>query len=59
MDIKKLYRNVRSVVLADNPIVADNTFIREIRTEGPNGYGLPNVIGMQLVLAMFYTDEGN
>jgi hypothetical protein len=58
-DIKKLYREVRSVVLAGDPVVADNTFIREIRTEGPTGYGLPNMLGMRLVLSMFYTDEGN
>ncbi len=57
-DIKKLYREVRSVVLAGDPVVADNTFIREIRTEGPTGYGLPDVLGMRLVLAMFYTDDG-
>jgi len=58
-DIKKLYRDVRSTVLGDNPVVADNTFIRELRTEGPTGYGLPNMLGMRLVLNMFYTDTGN
>lgn len=58
-DIKQLYRDVRSVILADTPVVAENTFIREIRTEGPTGYGLPDVLGMRLVLAMFYTDKGD
>lgn len=58
-DIKKLYRDVRSTVLADTPVVADNTFIREIRTEGPTGYGLPGILGMRLVLRLTYTDTGN
>ena len=59
-DIKKLYRDVRTVVFADGVVVADDqTFIREIRTEGPTGYGLPDVLGMRLVLALVYTDKGN
>ena len=63
-DIKQLYRDVRSVVLKSNEyrgnVMADGaTFILEIRTEGPVGYGLPDVIGMSLVLAMSYTDDGN
>ena len=57
VDIKTLYRNVRSTVLAD-PIVAENTFISELRTEGPAGYEIPNTQGMRLVLALVYTDSG-
>ena len=58
-DIKLLYRVVRSAVFEGGIIVADNnTFIREIRTEGPTGYGLPDVLGMRLVLALSYTDDG-
>jgi len=58
-DIKQLYTDVRSVVFTGGVIVADNnTFIREIRTEGPTGYGLPDVLGMQLVLVLVYTDAG-
>jgi len=57
-DIKQLYRNVRNVVFTGGVNVADDSFIREIRTEGPTGYGLPDVIGMRLVLALFYTDDG-
>jgi len=58
-DIKNLYRQVRSTVLANNPVVADDSFIRELRTEGPTGYGLPDVLGMKLVLALTYTDSGD
>jgi len=59
VDIKTLYREVRSVLFAGGIIVADdNTFIREIRTEGPTGYGLPDVTGMRLVLALRYVDKG-
>lgn len=58
-DIKLLYRVVRSAVFNGGVIVADdNTLINEIRTEGPTGYGLPDMIGMSLVLAMSYTDYG-
>lgn len=58
-DVKKLYSDVRSVVFGDGVVVADdNTFIRETRTEGPTGYGLPDVLGMRLVLILFYTDKG-
>lgn len=59
-DIKKLYTDVRTVIFDGGVVVADNnTFIREIRTEGPTGYGLPDVLGMRLVLALVYTDDGN
>lgn len=57
-DIKKLYRGVRSVVLQD-VVVAENCIIEEIRTEGPNGYDLPDIEGMRLVLSLLYTDLGN
>jgi len=58
VSIKQLYRNVRSVVFAGGPEVAEGTFIRELRAEGPTGYGLPDMIGMRLVLALFYLDDG-
>jgi hypothetical protein len=62
-DIKQLYRQVRAVVLRSGiirgNILADNKVpIWEIRTEGPTGYGLPDLIGMTLVLKMSYTDDG-
>jgi len=59
LDIKTLYRGVRSAIFVGGIVVADkSTFIREIRTEGPTGYGLPDVTGMRLVLALRYTDDG-
>jgi hypothetical protein len=39
-DIRKLYKDLRIAVLKDGAIVATNTLIREIRTEGPTGYGI-------------------
>ncbi len=65
-DIKELYRNVRRIVFTQrgtdppitNPVIANQTFISENRTEGPTGYGLPDVLGMSLVLDMFYIDNG-
>jgi len=65
-DIKALYKLVRSTVFSvkgSNPKVynsrlVDDAFINENRTEGPIGYGLPDVLGMRLVLDLFYTDNG-
>jgi hypothetical protein len=64
-DIKTMYRNLRKVVFTKrgtdpseySSVIANNVFIQESRSEGPEGYGLPNVRGMRLVLDMVYTDE--
>jgi hypothetical protein len=62
-DIKTLYNQVRKVVFTErvngtiNPILAENIFINENRTEGPTGYGLPDVVGMVLTLDLVYTDN--
>lgn len=56
-DIKAKYRKVRNAVLS-NPVVAPTATIKEIRTEGPVGFGLPDVLGMRLVLALSYIDDG-
>jgi len=37
--------------------VAEGVFIREDRTEGPFGYGLPNINGMRLVIDLVYDDN--
>ncbi len=58
-DVKQLYSDVRSAVFSGGVVVADDgTFIRETRTEGPTGYGLPDVLGIRLILVLFYTDKG-
>jgi hypothetical protein len=70
-DVKQLYFNVRRAVFMNreavweendpssySPFIAENTFVNENRTEGPTGYGLPDVIGMRLVLDLVYTDNG-
>ena len=56
-DIKALYQDVRNVVLG-SPVLLADTFISELRTEGPVGYDIPNTQGMRLVLALVYTDSG-
>ena len=66
VDIKTLYRQLRKSVFAKrdsdpveyDPCVANNVFINENRTEGPSGVGLPDVMGMSLVLDLVYTDNG-
>jgi len=57
VNIRALLLQLRVVVLTDT-VVAQNTFIQELRAEGPNGYGIPDVLGMRLVLGLMYTDEG-
>lgn len=69
--IKELYQKVRRTVLCDrtvnpdlsitynpNPILADNTAIRELRTLGAGLYDIPELIGMKLVLGLYYIDYG-
>ena len=69
VDIKALYRQLRRVVFSEkgvepqvfNPRLTTNnktTFIRENRSEGPTGYGLPGILGMRLVLDLVYVDGG-
>ena len=41
-----------------NPILAPDACIYENRTEGPIGYGLPDIKVMRLVLDLIYTDGG-
>lgn len=70
-DIKQKYRVVRKAIFTDHntgkpsihpledaPEGKHRVFIRENRTEGPLGYGLPDVLGMRLVLDLYYTDNG-
>lgn len=65
-NIKTLYRDLRSTIFtvqdSDPPVytpkLANESFINENRTEGPTGYGLPDVLGMRLVLDLVYTDNG-
>ena len=68
IDIKSLLRNLRRIVFTerdtDPPVYnaklvpsGRTGFIQESRTEGPTGYGLPDVLGMSLVLDLVYTDD--
>jgi len=68
VDIKTLFLNLRKTIFRDrsstviepiyNAIIANNVFIQENRTEGPTGYGLPDIKAMRLVLDLVYTDDG-
>lgn len=51
---------VRASILKDGAHLANSktTAIREVRTEGPTGYGLPGVIGLKLVFEIIYDDAG-
>jgi len=65
VDIKALFRKVRQAIFAisdSDPIkydsrISDKVFFNESRIEGPEGYGLPNVKGMRLILDVVYSDE--
>lgn len=62
-DIKTMYRTMRQAVFMQrdstlyNSRLADNVFIVENRSEGPVGYGLPDILAMRLVLDLVYTDD--
>jgi len=67
-DIKKTLRDLRRIVFTerdtDPPIFnarllpdGRTGLIQENRTEGPTGYGLPDVLGMSLVLDLVYNDD--
>lgn len=63
VNIKTMYRLMRQAVFMkrDPQIydarIANNVFIAENRTEGPVGYGLPDILSMRLVLDLVYTDD--
>lgn len=56
-DIRAFYDQFRRVALSSAKLSGD-CIVREIRSNGPSSYGTPNVVGMQLVLSMTYTDKG-
>jgi len=62
-DIKTMYLEMRKALFTDitsgqfNPRIADNVFMGENRTEGPLGYGLPDILSMRLILDLVYTDN--
>jgi len=62
-DIKTIYRKLRQYVFTSrvsgkfDSRVANNSFIHESRTDGPTGYGLPDILGMSLILDLVYVDN--
>jgi len=47
-----------SIVWTPNPTVAQNSFIRELRTKGPGTYEVPELVGIKLVVGLWYIDNG-
>jgi len=56
-NIKTLYRNLRDYLLTDTSPV-DDSYIEEVRTEGPFSYGIPKLLGMRLIISVYYIDNG-
>jgi hypothetical protein len=46
------------IVWTPNPIVAQNSLIRELRIKGPGTYEVPELVGIKLVVGLWYTDNG-
>lgn len=70
VDIKTKMRELRKIIFAEretdpfiyNPRLLPEGrvgFIQESRTEGPTGYGLKDILGMNLVLDLVYSDDIN
>lgn len=69
-DVKELLKLVRRTVFCEkddsgedtiwtiNAVVAKNAFIRELRIKGPGLYDVPELVGIKLVIGLWYTDEG-
>ena len=57
-DIRSLIPVLRNIVFKNGIEVAPQVLIEELRTEGPFGYGVPDILGMRLILGMIYTDQG-
>ena len=57
-DAKTLYSAVRKSVLGESVRVADDSFINELRTEGPASYEIPDLQGIRLILVLSYVDDG-
>jgi len=63
--IKSFYQNLRKTILCEknedvytpNPILAENTVVRELRSFGPALYKVPELIGMKMVLGLYYIDN--
>lgn len=68
--VKKLLSLVRRSVFCDRtgegenmvwtpkPLVAKNSLIRELRIKGPGTYEVPELVGIKLVVGLWYTDNG-
>ncbi len=41
-----------------NVVVAKNSFIKELRTKGPGTYEIPELVGIKLVVGLWYIDNG-
>ena len=64
IDVEEICANIRKFVLSDpHPIYSESgvvdttTYMVEDRTDGPKGYGLPEITAMILVITLVYVDE--
>jgi hypothetical protein len=49
---------VKSIVWTPNNTLAKNSYMLELRTKGPNTYEIPELIGMKMVVGVWYDDFG-
>jgi len=50
--------SIENYVWTPNEVVANNSFIKELRTKGPGTYAVPELVGIKLVIGLWYTDLG-
>jgi hypothetical protein len=55
-DIDELCKKVKTIVFSEKP--ANLNMMRETRSFGPTGFGLPGVLFAQIFIAMTYVDHG-
>jgi hypothetical protein len=54
-DINTCYNNIRRILFTDKNLAADIR-IEEGGTVGPQAYPIPHLIGLQLIIRMYYED---
>lgn len=57
-NVRNIYENVRTLVLANKGVLLQGVFVREERAEGPFNAGIPNVLGMRAIFSLTYKDLG-
>jgi hypothetical protein len=57
-DVKDLRKQILRLALVNDGKLITGVHVKEKQTSGPDNLGIPGILGMQVVLQMFYVDSG-